>query len=156
MSHNSNLEDNEIDLGELFEALWAHRFLITLFTGLSIFLAGYYAITAEKKFTAKSIFQIEQNDSSSGLSLSGELGILASLTGFAGAQATSSAETLLERAKGREFIIAMQQKFSIDQDRYFNTYNPDSKDPFWKAAIKKLIGWEKTKYSLYFRLYVRV
>ena len=61
MSHNSNLEDDEIDLGELFAALWSHKLLITLFTGLSIFLAGYYAITTEKKFTAKSIFQIEQN-----------------------------------------------------------------------------------------------
>ena len=145
MSHNSNLEDEEIDLRELSAALWSHKLLILFFTGLSIFAAGYHSLTTEKKFTAKSVFQIEQNDSSSGLSLSGELGILASLTGFAGAQATSSAETLLERAKGREFIIAMQQKFSIDQDRYFNTYNPDSKDPFWKATIKKLIGWEKTK-----------
>ena len=61
MSHNSNLEDNEIDLGELFGALWSHKFLITILTGLSIFLAGYYAITAEKKFTAKSIFEISQN-----------------------------------------------------------------------------------------------
>ena len=62
MSNNSNLEDDEIDLSELFAALWSHKFLITLFTGLSIFLAGHYTITAEKKFTAKSIFQIEQND----------------------------------------------------------------------------------------------
>ena len=71
MSHNSNLEDDEIDLSELFAALWSHKLLITLFTGLSIFLAGYYALTAEKKFTAKSIFQIEQNDSSSGFNISG-------------------------------------------------------------------------------------
>ena len=79
MSHNSNLEDNEIDLSELFAALWSHKFLITLFTGLSIFLAGYYALTTEKKFTAKSVFQIEQNDSSSGYSLTGDLGALASI-----------------------------------------------------------------------------
>ena len=133
MSHNSNLEDDEIDLGELFAALWSHKLLITLFTGLSIFLAGYYAITTEKKFTAKSIFQIEQNDSSSGFNLSGELGALASLAGFSGAQATSSTDVLLERAKGREFIIDMKTKFSIDRDLYFNTYDPDYKDPFWKG-----------------------
>ena len=62
MSNNSNLEDNEIDLSELFAALWSHKLLILLFTGLSIFLAGYYALTTEKKFTAKSIFQIEKNN----------------------------------------------------------------------------------------------
>ena len=45
MSNNSNLEDDEIDFSELFAALWSHKLLIILFTGLSIFLAGYYAIT---------------------------------------------------------------------------------------------------------------
>ena len=145
MSYYSNLEDNEIDLGELFAALWSHKFLITLFTGLSIFLAGYYALTTEKKFTAKSIFQIKQNDASSGFSLSGELGALASLAGLSGMQATTSKDVLLERAVGREFIIDMKTKFSIDQDLYFNTYDPDYKDPFWKAAIKKIIGWQATE-----------
>jgi len=145
MSHNSNLEDDEIDLGELFAALWSHKILITLFMGLSIFLAGYYAITAEKKYTAKSIFQIEQDNSSSGFNLSGDLGALASLAGFSGAQASSNTDVLLERATGREFIIDMKAKFSIDRDLYFNTYDPDYKDPLWKATIKKIIGWQTTE-----------
>ena len=145
MSHNPNLEDDEIDLGELFAALWSHKFLITLCTSLSIFLAGYHAIKTEKKFTAKSIFQIEQNDSNSGLNLSGELGALASLTGLASMQAISSTDTLLERVTGREFIIDMQRKFSLDRDLYLNTYNPDYKDPLWKATIKNIIGWQTTE-----------
>ena len=145
MSHNSNLEDDEIDLSEFFAALWSHKLLITLFTGLSIFLAGYSAITAEKKFTAKSVFQIEQNNSSSGFNFSGELGALASLAGFAGVQKGSSTDILLERAKGREFIINVQKEFSIDQDPFFNTYDPAYEDPFWKAAIKKIIGWQTTE-----------
>ena len=149
MSQNTNFEDNEIDLSELFAALWAHKILITLFTGVSIFLAGYHALTAEKKFTATSIFQIEQNDNSPSLNIPGELGALASLAGLNGAQANSGTDILIERAMGREFIIDMQQKFSIDRDLYFNTLNPDTdlpdyKDPFWKAAIKKIIGWQKT------------
>ncbi len=145
MSHNSNLEDDEIDLGELFAALWSHKFLITLFTGLSIFLSGHYTITTEKKFTAKSIFQIEQNDSSSGFNFSGELGALASLAGLSGMQTTSGTDVLLERATGREFIIDMKAKFSIDRDLYFNTYDPNHKDQFWKATIKKIIGWQTTE-----------
>ncbi len=144
MLQNSNLND-EINLPELFAALWSHKLLITLFVGLSIFLAGYYVLTAEKKFTAKSVFQIEQNDSGSSFGLSSDLGALASLAGFAGAQATSSMDILLERAKGREFIIDMKAKFSIDRDLYFNTYDPDYEDPFWKAVIKKIIGWHTTE-----------
>ena len=97
MSNNSNLEDDELDLGELLAALWSHKILIILFTGLSIFLAGYLAFTAEKKFTAKSIFQIQQNDGGSRFNMPGELGTLASLAGFGGAQATTSSDVLIER-----------------------------------------------------------
>ena len=145
MSHNSKVEYKEIDLGELFGALWSHKLLITIFTGLFIFLAGHHAITTEKKFTAKSIFKIEQNDTSSGFNLSGDLGALASLAGLSGMQATSSADVLLERAAGREFIIDMKTKYSIDRDLYFNTYDPAYKDPLWKATIKKIIGWQTTE-----------
>ena len=145
MSQSPNLEDNELDLSELFAALWSHKILITLFTFLSIFLAGHHAITTEKKFTATSVFQIQQRDGGSGFNFPEELGALASLAGFTGAQGTSTINILLERATGREFIIDMQTKFSIDRDPYFNTYNPDHKDSFWKATIKKIIGWQKTE-----------
>ena len=146
MSKNSNLEDDEIDLGELFAALWSHKFLITLFTGLSIFLAGYYALTTEKKFTASAIFQIEQKMIAAlALIFPKSLGALASIAGFAGGNINFCTDILLERATGREFIIDMKTKFSIDKDPYFNTYNPDYKDPFWKATIKKIIGWQKTE-----------
>ena len=82
MSHNSNLEDNEIDLSELLAALWSHKLLIILFTSLSILLAGYNALTLEKKFTASAIFQIRKSDGNTGLNISGELGALASLAGL--------------------------------------------------------------------------
>ena len=139
MSHNSNLEDDEIDLSELFAALWSHKFLITLFTGLSIFLAGYYAITAEKKFTAKSVFQIEQHDSSSGFNLSGELGALASLAGFAGMQATSSTDILLERATGREFIIDMKENFQLIEIFTSIHITQITKIHFGRRQLKKLL-----------------
>ena len=144
MSQNSNFEDSEIDLSELLAALWSHKLLIILFTGLSIFIAGYYTLKVDKKFTAKSVFKIEQANSNSGFDLSGELGAIASLAGFSTSGAASSNDILLERATGREFIIDMKTKFSIDRDLYFNRYDPDYNDPFWKASIKKIIGWQKT------------
>ena len=96
-------------------------------------------------FSAKSIFQIEQADRSSGFNLSQDLGALASLAGFVEGAGTSTNSVILERAVGREFIIDMQRKFAIDRDPYFNTYDPDNKDPFWKATIKKIIGWQTTE-----------
>ena len=76
--------------------------------------------------------------------MSGELGALASLAGLNSKGQASNNEVLLERAQGREFIIDMKTKFSIDQDIYFNKYDPNYKDPLWKATIKKIIGWQKT------------
>ena len=98
MSQNSTLEDDETDVIELLAGLWSHKLLITLFTGLSIFLAGYYIITSEKKFTAKSVFQIQQTNNSD-FSIPGELSALATLASFAGAKGNTDANILLERAK---------------------------------------------------------
>ena len=147
MSHNTNLEGDEIDLSELFAALWSHKLFIVMFTGISIVLAGYYALTSEKRYTASAIFKIEEANDVSGFSISGELGALASLAGLGGGGVSSSSEQLLERALGREFIISIKNKFSIERDPYFNSYSYslEQKDPFWKATIKQIIGWQETK-----------
>lgn len=145
MSQNPNFEDIEFDLGELLSALWAHKFLITLLTGLSIFTAGYYALSAEKKFTARAIFEISENNNSSGFKFPEGMGALVSVAGLVTNPSSSSVESLLERVKGGEFILNFNNKYSIDRDPYFNTYNPDHKDPFWKATLKKIIGWQKTR-----------
>lgn len=146
MSQTPNFQDNVIDLGELFAVLWSHKLLITLFAGLSIFLSGHYTLTAQKKFMAKAIFQIEEANSSSGF-MSKELGALASLAGFSGAGGgkSKSSKILLERAIGGEFIMKMKDKSSLDLDPYFNTYDPNYQDPFWKATLKQIIGWQKTE-----------
>ncbi len=145
MSQNSTLEENELDLRELIATLWSHKFFISLVTGLSIFYAGYNALTTQKKFTASAIFQIENKNTSSGFNMSGELSTLASLAGFSSGSLGSDADMLIERAMGREFIINVKEKFLIENDRYFNSYNPNAKDPLWKKTIKQIIGWQKTE-----------
>ena len=115
MSKNSILEDGEIDLRELIAALWSHKLLIAIITALSIFIAVYYALTADKKFTAISIFQIEENNSNSRFNIGGELGALASLAGISTGGKTSTSKALLERAIGREFILKMAEKPSSKQ-----------------------------------------
>ena len=99
-----------------------------------------YALSIERKYTAKAVFDIEQSGSR-GLSLGGELGALASIAGF-GSSVGSSADILLERINSREFILEANKKFLLSEDKFFNTYNPNAKDPAWKALIKKLIGWQ--------------
>ena len=60
-------------------------------------------------------------------------------------ESKSSSFVLLERMTGREFILAMNEISSLERDPYFNTYNPEYKDPLWKAVIKKIIGWKTTE-----------
>ena len=140
MSEQNYQNEDEIDLSELFASLWSHKILIVLITGISIFLSGYYALTTEKQYTANAVFDIEQS-SSRGLSLGGELGALASIAGF-NSSFSSSTGLLLERIKSRELILKADQKLALSDDKYFNSYDPDAKDPAWKALIKTLIGWQ--------------
>ena len=143
MSDTVYKTDDEIDLKELLSALWYHKILIGIVTGFSIFVAGYYLLTIKKKFTSTAVFQIEQADNS-GFNFSGELGALASIAGFS-SSGVSEMDTLLERIVAREFILEISQKFSLKTDPFFNSYDPNKIDPFWKATIKSFLSLEPTK-----------
>ena len=67
MSRNSNDQNDEIDLREIFAALWAHKLFIALTTSLFIFFTVNYSLSITKKFTAQSIFQIEKDKESTNL-----------------------------------------------------------------------------------------
>ena len=141
MTETSYIDEDEINLSELFTTLWYHKLLIAFVTSLFIFFSGHYAVTTSKHYTAAAIFQIEQNGSNN-LNIPGEFGALASLAGFGNVGAQSS-EILIERILEREFILKVSQSLSLREDPFFQTYDPNSRDPLWKATIKKLIGWEK-------------
>ena len=143
MSSDLNSLDSEIDLKEIAAAIWANKILISLITVLGLYFAVNHILNSQKKFTAAAIFQVEQPANRS-IALPGELGNFASMAGLLGGGDTGSkSASLLERVKGREFILAFAKTSSIELDPYINTYNPDAKDPKWKAIIKKIIGWQK-------------
>jgi uncharacterized protein involved in exopolysaccharide biosynthesis len=134
-------QDDEIDIAELFASLWSHKILIGLITGISIFLSGYHALTENKEYTASAKFKIKENDAGA-LNFTGELGTLASLAGLGGA-ISSGSDSLLERLMEREFILIASEKLSLEDDLFFQTYDPTATDPLWKSIIKRLIGWKQ-------------
>ena len=140
MSDHSKSLENELDLGGIIAVLWSHKTLIILITSLSILYAGYTALTADKTYTAKAVFKI-QEDTKNEFSVSSELSALASIAGMSG-QENSSTKALLERMETREFIKNVGKKILIKEDRFFNTYNPDYKDPLWKSTIKEIVSWK--------------
>ena len=132
--------DDEIDLRELFITLWAYKLFIAGACALGIFWGGYYALNANKEFTSTAIFKIDESKSNS-ISLSGELGALASIAGFGSEIAGSNLPK--DMVNGRIFIEKLDAKLDFQADRYFNTYDPDAADPLWKSLIKRAIGWQK-------------
>jgi len=127
--------DSEIDLKELFLILWAYKTFILFVCALAIFWGGHTAITTTKEFTSAAIFRLDQDK----VGLDSMFGQLGNLSGITDSKSNSS--SIKSQIYGRIFIEQINAELDFKQDRFFNTYNPNGIDPFWKANLKKLIGW---------------
>ena len=85
-----------------------------------------------------------ENEQKNGFSLPGELSSLVALTGFSSPVSVTS-EALLERIMAREFILKINKNAILEKDSFFNTYDPNYVEPFWKLSIKKLLGLQSVK-----------
>ena len=135
---------DEIDLRELFATLWTYKLLIILMCTLSIIYAAYIALNTEKKFTSVAIFKLDQgktNDLNSG-----QLGAIVNFTGLGDLGSRNNLP--VDLVKGRVFVEKLDQELNFQADSYFNTYNPNSIDPFWKIVIKRAIGWQKSSFDV--------
>ena len=137
--------EDEINLKELFLTIWAYKFLIALVSSAFLVGAGFYALNADKVYSAKSIFALPGSSGSSGIlgSLDGELGGLAALVGAP--TGGGDAEMIVERLTSREFILEIGRELDLKSDEMFNSYDPDATDPAWKAIIKSLLGMVSEK-----------
>ena len=76
----TSVGDDEIDLRELFIALWRGKWLISLCVAIAIALASFYLRTAEKKYTVSYVFKpVASEDTQPNLA---GLGGLASFAGI--------------------------------------------------------------------------
>ena len=132
--------EDEINLKELFLTIWAYKFLIALVSSAFLVGAGFYALNADKVFSAKSTFALPGSSGSNGIlgSLGGELGGLAALVGAP--TGGGDAEVIVERLTSREFILEIGRELDLKSDEMFNSYDPAATDPAWKAALKSLLG----------------
>ncbi len=131
--------DDEIDLGELFASLWAYKTLIGIITAVAIVAGGFYALNAQKFYTAAAVFQLEDS-SKSGLDLPSQASGIVAIAGVSGVANTGN--VLFDRVSGRAFILDVDKVIDLRGDHYFNSFNPDARDPQWKATLKRLIGYE--------------
>jgi hypothetical protein len=138
--------DDEIDLRELFIALWAYKLLIMSTCVLGIVLGSYYLQNTEKTYNSTAIFKLDHGENTGGKLLNGELGALASLAGFGGSSSNTTFPK--DQINGRIFIEELDIKLNFKLDSYFNTYDPNSVEPIWKSLIKRAIGWQKSSIDI--------
>jgi hypothetical protein len=138
--------DDEIDLRELFIALWAYKLLIMSTCVLGIALGSYYLQNTEKTYNSTAIFKLDHGENIGSKLLNGELGALASFAGFGGSSSNTTFPK--DQINGRIFIEELDVKLNFQLDSYFNTYNPNSVEPIWKSLIKRAIGWQKSSIDI--------
>ncbi|ELB2734423.1 TPA: Wzz/FepE/Etk N-terminal domain-containing protein [Vibrio alginolyticus] len=107
--------DDEIDLRELFKALWKGKWIIIVTTFIFAIGSVLYATSLPDVYKADALLAPAENSNGGGLSkMAGQLGGLAALAGvnIGGAEA-SQAELAVQVMKSRQFVQAFINKHDL-------------------------------------------
>jgi tyrosine-protein kinase Etk/Wzc len=110
---NSNVQDDTIDLKELFFSLIAQWKLISLCILLSIVSAIIYLRTTETIYQTDALVQIKSNTSSPLAGLSSDMAAMASLAGLGG-MGNSSTQSEIELLKSRAILGQAIKDLNLD------------------------------------------
>ena len=129
--------DDEIDLGQLFATLWAHKFFIAFVSVITLSLATIYAsYIAKPMYEATSSFALNEKSNIPNL---GELGALASLAGFSTGGGGSKLGTLKDRVMSRRFILELSDRLDLMRDPFFNATLREPR-AIGRARLKMILG----------------
>lgn len=110
---NSNVQDDTIDLKELFFSLISEWKVITLCILLSIVSAIIYLRTTENVYQTDALVQIKSNTSSPLAGLSSDMAAMASLAGLGG-MGSSSTQSEIELLKSRAILGQAIKDLNLD------------------------------------------
>ncbi|EHR42104.1 Wzz/FepE/Etk N-terminal domain-containing protein [Alishewanella jeotgali] len=116
MSENINAPqtaaaDDEIDLRELFSAIWQGKWIIIATTFLFAVAAVFYAIRLPNIYQSEALLAPVTEDSS--MRMPGQLGGLAALAGFRPGMGNEKTNLALEVLKSRDFIGRFIDKYDL-------------------------------------------
>ena len=116
---SEHIEDDEIDLAELFSTLLHGWLTIATAALLSVAFAAYYALfMVPERFESRAIFAI--NSSAPSLNL-GELGGLAALAGFNLPGGGSDTQRVEEQITSRDFLLEIADKTDLFANPNYNS-----------------------------------
>ena len=108
-------DDDEIDLKELFFALWSGKIWIAICTVFFAFGAVVYALSLDPRYEAKSVFELKSSNRASGLT--SQLGGLAALAGVS--VGSNGDGAILDRLAGRDFVVRLAGDVGLAEDPFF-------------------------------------
>lgn len=143
-----NFAEDEIDLKELFTALWQGKWVILSSMITATVVAVFYALSIPNVYKSEALLAPVEENSSGGLSaLAGQFGGLASLAGINLSGASSGKITIaLELLKSRQFLGEFISK---------NNLKPEIIAAEGWDRSKNIIVYDKDIYSLEQKKWVR-
>ena len=146
------IADDEIDLRELFTAIWQGKWIIIAITTLFAVASVFYAINQPNIYKSEALLAPAEEQQNGGLgALAGQFGGLASLAGvnLGGGNASNKSQLAIEILKSRQFTSQFIQKHNLlpnlmavkswdlaSGNLMYNTdvYNPDTNT--WLRQVK--------------------
>lgn len=119
MPMQNNIADDEIDLRELFTAIWQGKWIIIAITTLFAVASVFYAINQPNIYKSEALLAPAEQDKAGGLgALAGQFGGLASLAGvnLGSGGGVDKTQMALEVLKSRQFTSDFIQKHNILPD----------------------------------------
>lgn len=137
--------NDEINLASVLFRLWKYKFVIIAVIFITCSFSIYFmVIKATKIYSATGIFIAKDNNEKSDLSAFA----LSKFTNVPGLpSAGSDVDELIEKFTGRNFMLGVIDELKLSNDRFFNTYDPTTTEPAWKAKLKSMISWKSSKLS---------
>jgi len=133
------IEDDEIDLRELFATLISGWFTIGVSTALALVLSIFYAFfLAEEKYESVSVFALDENNSSS---LPAGLGGLAGLAGISLPSSGGVGDKVEDIILSREFLLDTASKLELWDDPEFA---PDADVNAQGSILHNLLPFSKS------------
>ncbi len=119
MPMQNNIADDEIDLRELFTAIWQGKWIIIAITTLFAVASIFYAINQPNIYKSEALLAPAEQDKAGGLgALAGQFGGLASLAGvnLGSGGGVDKTQMALEVLKSRQFTSEFIQKHNLLPD----------------------------------------
>jgi uncharacterized protein involved in exopolysaccharide biosynthesis len=118
MLQAQNNPDDEIDLRELWKAIWLGKWIIIAVTAIFAIASVFYALSLPNIYKSEALLAPAQSEQQGGLgALSGQFGGLASLAGInLGGGKSDKTALAIEILKSREFFARFVEKHNILPD----------------------------------------